>query len=599
MTAVRRNDASSVNLRAGTAIAPWQVVVAVAVNDETSTVRLDGATRSETPRSRRASAPLVTGERYEVGELIGRGGMGEVCSAYDAQIGREVAIKRMQAEQPTAAQVARFMREARIQGRLEHPAIPPVHELASDSEGRLFFVMKKLTGVTLSEILRAPDAHRRFTRQRLLHAFVDVCHAIELAHANGIVHRDLKPANLLLGERGEVYVLDWGIARELDAPDAYASLAVGTPGYMSPEQTRGDEDLDGRADVYALGCLLHAILTGSPRHPRLATPVRPPTVEVPPELELLCAAATLDDRAKRLASVDLLSEAVQRYLDGDRDVEQRRVLAARHFAAAQTALATPGDEVTRRRVAMREAGRALALDPSLDGVAELVGGLMIAPPIATPEAVGDELAALDRATDRQHLRAVIKLNVLTTLLLPALLLVFGIRDVTYLVAYGTIGMLTVAGQIGAMKSERFMRLGAPLGALMSIAGLAVVARMFTPLLFAPGFAAVSLMSFGLSSLARARKVIAMCALTSIATILAVWAAEPLGWLSQTVWIDGGSIVLRVPLEGVEHFPIVLGLCCYVVVLTASAASIANAVSSMQYKAREHLQIQSWHLRQLL
>ncbi len=575
-------------------------MVAVAVNDEMATARIDGTTRSETPRSRRASAPLVTGARYEVGETIGRGGMGEVCSAYDAQIGREVAIKRMQAEQPSLAQAARFMREARIQGRLEHPAIPPVHEIAADSEGRLFFVMKKLDGVTLHEILRAPDAHRRFTRQRLLRAFVDVCHAIELAHANGIVHRDLKPGNVLLGERGEVYVLDWGIARELDVPDADTAFALGTPGYMSPEQTRGDEDLDGRADVYALGCLLHEILTGRPRHARPSTPVPPPpSEEVPPELELLCAAATVDDRAWRLASVDQLSEAVQRYLDGDRDVERRRVLAAHHLAAAQTALATPGDEVTRRRVAMREAGRALALDPTLDGAAELVGGLMIVPPTTTPAAVGEELAALDRATDRQHLRVVIKLNVLTTLLLPLLLIVFGIRDVPYLVAYATVGTVTVVGQICATKSERFLRLGAPFGAFAAIAGLAVVARMFTPLLFAPGFAAVSMMSFGLSSLARARKVIVMCAVISFGTILAVWAAEPLGWLSQTVWIDGASIVLRSPLIGAEHFPIAAGLCCYVVVLVASAASIASAVSSMQYKAREQLQIQSWQLRQLL
>src|SRR5439155_13449504 len=127
-------------------------------------------------------------------------------------------IKRMQTYEPTHEQYSRFLSEARIQGRLEHPAIPPVHELAADRDGRPYFVMKMLAGVTLAEVLKHPSPP--FTQHHLLRAFVEICRAIELAHESGIVHRDLKPTNVLLGDHGEVYVLDWGIARELDVPES-------------------------------------------------------------------------------------------------------------------------------------------------------------------------------------------------------------------------------------------------------------------------------------------------------------------------------------------------------------------------------------------
>src|SRR5258706_1938994 len=196
-----------------------------------------------------AAPPLLA--RYRTGAVIGRGGMGEVVSARDEQIGRSVAIKRLRAKDASPEVIARFLREARVQGRLDHPAIVPVHELCSDGN-EPFFVMKQLSGVTLADVIAGKDA--RFTRQQLLRAFVDVCLAIEFAHTRGIVHRDLKPANIMLGEFGEVYVMDWGVARVLaeEAPDAppsaplpdpgdtMAGVMLGTPGYMSPEQIRGD-----------------------------------------------------------------------------------------------------------------------------------------------------------------------------------------------------------------------------------------------------------------------------------------------------------------------------------------------------------------------
>src|SRR3954469_2659561 len=188
---------------------------------------------------------------YQVGALIGRGGMGEVVVAQDQRIGREVAVKRIRAKAPTHDAVDRFLREARIQARLDHPAIVPVYELGTDADGRPYFTMKRLAGVTLSRKLADNGPV-----QPLLRAFVDVCLAIQLAHSRGVVHRDLKPSNIMLGDYGEVYVLDWGVARVLDDPhhsiavagdiqsldgQTRAGAVLGTPGYMAPEQVRGAE----------------------------------------------------------------------------------------------------------------------------------------------------------------------------------------------------------------------------------------------------------------------------------------------------------------------------------------------------------------------
>src|SRR5262245_50033275 len=230
--------------------------------------------------------------------------MGEILGAIDDQIGREVAVKRMKRAPSERAQ-SRFFREACIQGRLDHPAIVPVHELGVDHDGRPFFTMKKLTGTTLSDKLLDDEPHLR-----LLRAFVDVCLAVEFAHSRGVIHRDLKPANIVLGDYGEVYVLDWGIAKLVDDEEhTGVGATIGTPGYMSPEQISNAADVDERADVYALGCMLFEILAGEPLHPRgddgiasalvgcdARPSLRAPSFDIPPELDALCVAATERDR---------------------------------------------------------------------------------------------------------------------------------------------------------------------------------------------------------------------------------------------------------------------------------------------------------------
>jgi serine/threonine-protein kinase len=274
--------------------------------------------------------PDADSARYRFGDVLGEGGMGEVLLAYDEHIGRDVAVKRIRTTEPSAEELSRFVREARVQGRLEHPAVVPVHDLAVDRDGRPFFVMKRLTGTTMQELLgrlrAGSEADDAAARRRLLRAFADVCLAVEFAHSRGIIHRDLKPANIMLGDFGEVYVLDWGVARalteaadadgppsisrpfaadlKLDTGDTLVGTILGTPAYMAPEQLAGDR-AGPAADIYALGCILYEITAGVALHAQgrnvgeaLFQPGARPSrhrPDAPPELDAICERATLVD----------------------------------------------------------------------------------------------------------------------------------------------------------------------------------------------------------------------------------------------------------------------------------------------------------------
>ena len=235
--------------------------------------------------------PDVSGTRYELISVLGRGGMGVVYLARDSVLDREVALKIVE-------RLSEDANEARILARLEHPGIVPVHDFGQLPDGRLFYAMKRVRGDRLD---RWMSSGRGLAVR--LGVFLRVCEAVAFAHAHGVVHRDLKPANVMVGEFGEVLVLDWGIARELQRGDGKLQI-VGTPDYMAPEQARGDAGVDHRADVFALGVMLEAIAET-------------------PAVVAIARKARSTDPAARYQDVQAMAADVSRFLAG-RAVEAHR-----------------------------------------------------------------------------------------------------------------------------------------------------------------------------------------------------------------------------------------------------------------------------------
>ena len=226
---------------------------------------------------------------------LGQGGMGEVRRVRDPDLGRIMAMKILRApllEQPAA--LARFVAEAQATAQLVHPGIVPVHEIGQLEDRRLWFTMREVRGRTLGVVIEEVHAASRgdrwgtsatgWTFRRLVESLHDACQAVAFAHDHGVIHRDLKPDNLMVGDYGEVLVLDWGLARvrghdrqdgvvtvrsEDEAHHTRMGTVAGTPAYMPPEQARGEvEAIDARSDVYALGAVLKSQAMRSSKSPK-------------------------------------------------------------------------------------------------------------------------------------------------------------------------------------------------------------------------------------------------------------------------------------------------------------------------------------------
>jgi serine/threonine protein kinase len=310
-------------------------------------------------RVRQKGDPQVLdfGPRYIRGSVVASGGMGAIHEARQAGMGRKVAMKVMlHAWQESS--VARFLDEARITGMLEHPNIVPVHELNVDEEGQLYYTMKFVRGVTLAEVigglkLGTGETARLYPLTALLTIFQKVCDAVAFAHSRGVWHRDLKPENIMIGDFGEVLVMDWGLAKEAGfvpgepttgeaAPVEVApgrtmdGAIIGTPAYMAPEQARGElSEVDRRADIYALGVILHEILYLQPpvrgasreevvekvaagRHdaPERQPALHLPAQRVPDSLAAVCRQAMAWRREERYQQVQDLQADITAYQAG-------------------------------------------------------------------------------------------------------------------------------------------------------------------------------------------------------------------------------------------------------------------------------------------
>jgi serine/threonine protein kinase len=551
--------------------------------------------------------------RYRISGPLGAGGMGEVLLATDSQIDREVAIKRMLHE-PTGPAVARFLREAKVQGRLDHPAIVPVHELANDSEGRPFFVMKRLVGTTLGDVLARYTSDPRYTRQKLLRAFADVCRAIELAHSRNVIHRDLKPANIMLGDYGEVYVLDWGIARVLGETDPILAAAtagaqteltqvgaiLGTPGFIAPELVRG-EPLETGADIFALGCILFEILAGMPLVPRGSVAavlddfesqpsVRAPDRDIAPELAAIVVGACGPLAYRPTARA--LADQIERFLDGDRDLAHRTQLAATHLAAARAA--AESDSPSARSLAMREAGRALALDPA-SGAADLLGRLMLQPPKDLPPEVRQRFTVLDEQSGRMKAKMFWPTYATSLLMLP-LLMWLGLHSARGVGVYIMVNALNLVSCIFILARKKTTALEMYMSLVLNGFIIFIAALTFTPVLIAPGVAIVTVMMFSSDLRLKLSKVIGL----GFVALLLPFVCEEIvaGWPTRISTIDGD---LR---AHSDYFTItstlgIITFVCFVMLLIFVSAISTRRLAVAGRKALEVAELQAWHLRQLV
>jgi serine/threonine-protein kinase len=568
---------------------------------------------------------------YEPGRIIGRGGMGEVRHCKDPRLGRFIALKK--ATTTGTAELARFVREAQVLGQLEHPNIVPVHDLGLDSAGVPYFTMKRVYGDTLLKVLAQLsrgdlETSKSYPRRRLLQAFQAVCLAVDFAHKNGWLHRDLKPANVMLGAFGEVYVLDWGLARRIDevepsssgalAPDSQPGLTnpgavMGTPGYMSPQQVVG-EPATVRSDVYALGALLFEILThetlargSTDRDLMVDTRAgcdararrRAPHLDIPPELEAICIKATRRAPEERYATARELHAAVDRVLAGERDHALRASLAAHHTDAARQAIASAAqdlaNELDHRKVALRELGLALSLVPGYPPAVVGMLGLVAMPTEHVPPEVAQELRAALVVKHRAAARGLFFIF----LAFSVLGLAFGWSRVHHpwylaaLVGFGLAGAgVGALGGWGPLDPRRL------LGPSMVMTSLAIMTVFFVdgPMLVVPVFACLNAAVYAMGVARRRRPlVIALGLVTALTPLLGSW----WGLLPESFrYVKEG--LLLVPIED-TYDPVAT---TFIVALSITAAIVTaslmvGAMADALHAAERRRVLQSWALKQML
>ncbi len=287
-----------------------------------------------------ANWPDFSGTRYTLIDQVGRGGMGTVYVASDAELDREIAVKVTNAPAAHSMLDQRLRTEAKALATLEHPGIVPIYDAGTLPDGRGYYTMKLVRGHTLAEYMRvgAEEAD-------LLRIFERICETVASAHAHDVIHRDLKPTNIMVGKFGEVFVMDWGVAKLLGGPvEAPASApnsvpaghtdpgtVLGTPGYMPPEQVVGDvARIDQRSDVYALGAILFKLLSGAdPLSPAEGTiaHILKRRHAVPKRLAAICAKAMAALPEERYQGAAELAADMVRFRNGQAVLAYRETIA--------------------------------------------------------------------------------------------------------------------------------------------------------------------------------------------------------------------------------------------------------------------------------
>jgi serine/threonine-protein kinase len=594
--------------------------------------------------------------RYEVRAKLGEGGMGEVHLCKDLRIGREVALKVIRSEHGARSDLRkRFLREVRVQGQLEHPSIVPVYDLGRDPHRKAYFTMKRVRGETMEQILSAlrrrdAEAARQHTRFKLLTAFGTACLAVHFAHTRGILHRDLKPGNIMLGDFGEVYVLDWGLAKvtSVAAPEAPAAdpssgslpvasrqsepapsaagitatgVLMGTPGYMAPEQIRSELGAIGPGvDIYALGAILFEILALVPLHGRgtpnelmtstlkgvdVESAMRRAEREIPPELVAIVARATARRPSDRYGTAREMQDALERFLNGDRDLERRRELAREHAAqaydAAMRALEgehTPGE--SKRALedmsrAMREVSRAIALDPQNGEAMRTLVRLMTEVPRALPPEAQREIDAQARAWQRTGSRAA-AFAYLSIALYAPLGYLMGMRNLVMAVVPEALWF--VAAMLSFYTSRHPHPQGLTRYSVMIVSNLAIAssAWVFGPFMLVPALAAVNALSLIVTA-DRSRRGPAI--FMGCCAVLLPLALEWLGINAPSYAFDGGRLIVLPRALAFPETPTLAFLLVTNVALLVTPALFVGKFKDALTATENRLYMQTWHLRQFV